>query len=87
MHEIAAANQSCPSSDELDVARESGAEKLHLVGQYIVIGQVEEFILVGYEGNCQQLHIGFFWQPVGLAVIAATAGSNDVGPGILATSR
>ena len=67
------------------MTREAGAQKFHLVGQHIVVGQVEKFILIGYEGNCQQFHIGFFGQSVGFTIIAATAAGNHIGPDIFAT--
>lgn len=67
------------------MAREAGTQEFHLIGQYVVIGQIEEFILVGHERNRQQFHASFFWRPVGLAIVAATAGADDIGPNVFAT--
>ena len=70
---------------QLDVTRKPGAEEFHLVSQHIVVGQIQEFILIRHKWNRQQLHIGIFRDSVRLSIITAAAGSDYVGPGVRAT--
>jgi hypothetical protein len=52
-----------------------------------VIRQIEEFVLIRHEGYRQELHIGLLWRTVGFSVIAASAGSYDIGPNVYAPPR
>ena len=70
---------------QFDVTRKPGAEEFHLVSQHIVVGQIQEFILIRHKWNRQQLHIGIFRDSVCLPIITAAAGSDYVGPRIRAT--
>lgn len=62
------------------VSRETRTQKFHLVGKYVVIGQIEELILIRHEWYGQKLHICLFWRTVGFSIITTSTGCNDIGP-------
>ena len=63
---------------------ESCAKEFHLIGEHIVIREIQKLVLIWHEGDGQQLHIGLLRSAIGLSIIATPAGSNDIGPDIYA---
>lgn len=66
-------------------AREARAEKLHLIGEHIVVRQIQKLVLVGHERHRQQLHPCLLGKPICFAIITSPAGRHDIRPNIEAT--
>ena len=64
------------------MARKASAEKLHLVSQNSVVGEIQKFVLIRYKRHCQQLHVGLLRRAVSFSIVAATAGGHHIGPDI-----
>ena len=61
-------------------------QKIHLVRQHIVIGQIQKLVLIGDKWHCQEFQARFFRMAIGFTVIATSAGSHHVGPDIPAAT-
>jgi hypothetical protein len=64
-----------------------GFQEFHLIAKNILVREIEKFIAVGHEWHREQLHPRFFRGPVCLAMIAAFARGNDIGPAVRAAAR
>src|SRR5210317_5073 len=64
------------------VAGELSFQEIHLVGENVLVGEVEKLVTVGYKWNRDQFHAGFFRGLVSLAMIAALAGGHHIGPAV-----
>ena len=62
-------------------------QEIHLVSNDVSVLQKNVFGVIRGEWNRQQTHVGLQRGAVGLVVVAAFAGSHDVGPDIFATLR
>jgi hypothetical protein len=61
-------------------------QEIHLIGENVLVREVEKLVAIRYERNRYQLHVGFLWSLIRFSMITALAGGNDIGPTIGATA-
>lgn len=68
------------------MAGKARLKKFHLVGEHVMVGKVEKFVLIGNKWHRQQFHSGHFGAAVRLAIIASAARRHYIGPDVPASA-
>jgi hypothetical protein len=61
-------------------------QEIHLIGENVLVREVEKLVAIRYERNRYQLHAGFLWSLSRFSMITALARGNHIGPAIGATA-
>ncbi len=59
-----------------------GFQKIHLIGENVLIGEIEKFIAIWHEWDSQQLQACFLGSMIRFSMITTLARGNDIGPAV-----